>query len=116
MCENDSSCHKESQNSRTTTTHSHHAHHHTNQQSTATHAPVFPPSLFALLPPLSIAVNAATIPRCHSPMFMAGFITVAVGMGRCHAHGNNFCGYRGLVQKIWYLKITKVHIQIHLGF
>ncbi len=28
----------------------------------------------------------------------------------CCAHGNNFYGYRRWVQKIWYNKITKVHI------
>ncbi len=28
----------------------------------------------------------------------------------CRAHGNNFYGYSGQVQKIWYFKITKVHI------
>ncbi len=28
----------------------------------------------------------------------------------CPSHGNNFYGYRECVQKIWYLKITKVHI------
>jgi hypothetical protein len=36
------------------------------------------------------------------------------GEEECHAHGNNFHGYRGQVQKQWYLKITKVHIYSNL--
>jgi hypothetical protein len=28
----------------------------------------------------------------------------------CRAHGNNLYGYGGRVLKIWYLKLTKVHI------
>ncbi len=30
--------------------------------------------------------------------------------GACCAHGNNLFGYKGWLQKIWYLKPTKVHI------
>ncbi len=30
--------------------------------------------------------------------------------GSCRAHGNNFYGYGGQVQKMWYLKITKIQI------
>jgi hypothetical protein len=31
----------------------------------------------------------------------------------CHAHGNKFMDMEDKYKKIWYLKITKVHIQIH---
>jgi hypothetical protein len=34
----------------------------------------------------------------------------AKSMGICRAHGNSLYGYGGKVLKIWYLKITKVHV------
>jgi hypothetical protein len=82
MFESDTSCHKESPNNRTTATHSHHVHHHTNQKSTATHAPVCLPLLFALPLLPSIVVAAATTAHCHGPTFVAGFVTAAAGTGR----------------------------------
>jgi hypothetical protein len=37
-------------------------------------------------------------------------ININLANSMCRAHGNDFYGYGGQVQIIWYLKITKVHI------